>query len=317
MNQKYSLRPYCQISVNPVGLTFLILESKTEEGMIMNDKFTTASFLESKKQGRKITMLTAYDYPTAKILDEAGVDSILVGDSLGMVVLGYEDTTRVTMDDMVHHTKAVVRGVKRAMVVADMPFLSYHTGKNDSVRNAGRLVSEGGCKAVKLEGGEDIIENVKAIISAGIPVVGHLGYIPQSINVFGGHKAQGKTIDTAKKIYRDALLLQKAGVFAVVLECVPYKLAAFISKRLDIPTIGIGSGPDCDGQVLVIHDLTGMFKDFTPKHVKKYAEIGETVSTAVKSYIDEVKNGVFPTEKNSFKVDDWIIDELDKVRFDI
>ncbi|RXE59740.1 3-methyl-2-oxobutanoate hydroxymethyltransferase [Acetivibrio mesophilus] len=283
----------------------------------MNNKFTTASFLESKKQGRKISMLTAYDYPTAKILDEAGVDSILVGDSLGMVVLGYEDTTRVTMDDMVHHTKAVVRGAKRAMVVADMPFLSYHTGKNDSVKNAGRLVSEGGCKAIKLEGGEDIIEDVKAIISAGIPVVGHLGYTPQSINVFGGHKAQGKTIATAKKIYRDALLLQKAGAFSVVLECVPYKLAAFISKRLDIPTIGIGSGPDCDGQVLVIQDVTGMFRDFTPKHVKKYTDMGAAIDMAAKSYIEEVQNGVFPTEKNSFTVDDSIIEELEKIKFDI
>ena len=234
----------------------------------MNNKFTVASFKESKKKGRKISMLTAYDYPTAKILDEAGVDSILVGDSLGMVVLGYEDTTRVTMDDMVHHVKAVARGTKHALVVSDMPFLSYHTGRHDSVKNAGRLVLEGGCKAVKLEGGEEIIEDVKAIISAGIPVIGHLGYTPQSVNIFGGHKAQGKDLDTAKRIYRDALLLQKAGVFSIVLECVPYRVAEFISKRLDIPTIGIGSGSDCDGQVLVIQDLTGMFRDFTPKHVK-------------------------------------------------
>lgn len=283
----------------------------------MNNKFTVANFQESKKNSRKISMLTAYDYPIAKILDEAGVDSILVGDSLGMVVLGYEDTTRVTMDDMVHHTKAVVRGTKRAMVVADMPFLSYHTGTSNSVKNAGRLVSEGGCKAIKLEGGEDIIEDVRAIISAGIPVVGHLGYTPQSINVFGGHKAQGKTIETAKKIYRDALLLQKAGAFSVVLECVPYKLAAFISKRLDIPTIGIGSGPDCDGQVLVIQDLTGMFRDFTPKHVKKYTDMGTAVDMAAKSYIEEVQKGVFPTIKNSFIVDDVILDELEKIKFDI
>jgi 3-methyl-2-oxobutanoate hydroxymethyltransferase len=283
----------------------------------MNSKFTVANFKESKKTGRKISMLTAYDYPTAKILDEAGVDSILVGDSLGMVVLGYEDTTRVTMDDMVHHVKAVSRGAKRALVISDMPFLSYHTGKHDSVRNAGRLVLEGGCKAVKLEGGEEIVEDVKAIISAGIPVIGHLGYTPQSINVFGGHKAQGKDLETARKIYRDALLLQKAGVFAIVLECVPYKVAEFISKRLDIPTIGIGSGPDCDGQVLVIQDLTGMFRDFTPKHVKKYLDMGSAIEGAVKSYIDEVQKGVFPTEKNSFIVDEAVVKELEKTNFDI
>jgi 3-methyl-2-oxobutanoate hydroxymethyltransferase len=283
----------------------------------MNNKFTVASFKESKKKGRKISMLTAYDYPTAKILDEAGVDSILVGDSLGMVVLGYEDTTRVTMDDMVHHVKAVARGTKHALVVSDMPFLSYHTGRHDSVKNAGRLVLEGGCKAVKLEGGEEIIEDVKAIISAGIPVIGHLGYTPQSVNIFGGHKAQGKDLDTAKRIYRDALLLQKAGVFSIVLECVPYRVAEFISKRLDIPTIGIGSGSDCDGQVLVIQDLTGMFRDFTPKHVKKYVDMGSAIEGAVKSYIDEVQKGVFPTEKNSFIVDDVVVKELEKVDLDI
>jgi len=283
----------------------------------MNERFTAASFKESKNKGRKISMLTAYDYPTAKILDEAGVDSILVGDSLGMVVLGYEDTTRVTMDDMVHHVKAVARGTKHALVVSDMPFLSYHTGKYESVKNAGRLVLEGGCKAVKLEGGEEVVEDVKAIISAGIPVMGHLGYTPQSVNVFGGHKAQGKDLETAKRIFRDALLLQKAGVFSIVLECVPYKVAEFISKRLDIPTIGIGSGPDCDGQVLVIQDLTGMFRDFTPKHVKKYVDMGSAIEGAAKSYIDEVQKRVFPTEKNSFIVDEAVVKELENTDFDI
>jgi 3-methyl-2-oxobutanoate hydroxymethyltransferase len=283
----------------------------------MNEKFTVASFKESKKNGRKISMLTAYDYPTAKILDEAGVDSILVGDSLGMVVLGYEDTTRVTMDDMVHHVKAVARGTKHALVVSDMPFLSYHTGKHESVKNAGRLVLEGGCKAVKLEGGEKVVEDVKAIISAGIPVMGHLGYTPQSVNVFGGHKAQGKDLETAKRIFRDALLLQKAGVFSIVLECVPYKVAEFISERLDIPTIGIGSGPDCDGQVLVIQDLTGMFRDFTPKHVKKYVDMGSAIEGAARSYIDEVQKGVFPTEKNSFIVDGAVVKELENIDLDI
>ncbi|MCX8130225.1 MAG: 3-methyl-2-oxobutanoate hydroxymethyltransferase [Clostridia bacterium] len=276
------------------------------------NKFTVADFNKSKKNGKKITMLTAYDYPTAKILDESGIDTILVGDSLGMVVLGYEDTVRVTMDDMLHHIKAVTRGATRAMVVGDMPFLSYHTGKYESVKNAGRLMSEGGCRAVKLEGGIEVIEDIKSIISAGIPVMGHLGYTPQSVNIFGGHKAQGKTYETAQKIYRDALELQSAGVFAIVLECVPYRVAEFISNRLEIPTISIGSGAGCDGQVLVTPDILGMFRDFTPKHTKKYADMGAALIEAVKSYINEVESGVFPTEKNSFIVDDEVIKRLEK-----
>lgn len=278
----------------------------------MSEKFTTVDFKKAKDAGEKITMLTAYDYPTAKILDEAGVDSILVGDSLGMVVLGYEDTTKVTVEDMIHHIKAVSRGVKRAFVVGDMPFLSYSTGKYESVKNAGRLMSEGGCRAVKLEGGEEVAEDVKAIISAGIPVMGHLGYTPQSINIFGGHKAQGKTINTARKIYRDALILQQAGVFSVVLECVPYKLAEFISSKLDIPVIGIGSGAGCDGQVLVTPDILGIFRDFSPRHSKRYADVGSVMEEAVKGYINEVKDGIFPTEKNSFTVDDEIMRQLEK-----
>jgi 3-methyl-2-oxobutanoate hydroxymethyltransferase len=276
----------------------------------MQEKYTVLDFKEAKENGNKISMLTAYDYPTAKILDEAGVDALLVGDSLGMVVLGYEDTTKVTMEDMLHHTKAVARGTKRAMVVADLPFLSYRLGKYESVRNAGRLISEGGCSAVKLEGGEEIIEDVNAIISAGIPVMGHLGYTPQSINVFGGHKAQGKTIDTARKIIKDAMLLQEAGVFAIVLECVPYKLAAFISERVDIPTIGIGSGSGCNGQVLVTPDVLGLFRNFTPKHAKKYLDVGSELDKAAKTYISEIQEGIFPTQKNSFIVDDAILDEI-------
>lgn len=281
----------------------------------MNDRFTVTDFQKCKKDGKKITMLTAYDYPTAKIMDEAGVDAILVGDSLGMVVLGYEDTTRVTVEDMVHHIKAVVRGTKKAMVVGDMPFLSYHKGIYESVSNAGRLLNEAGCKAVKLEGGEEVIEDVKAIIRAGIPVMGHLGYTPQSVNVFGGHKAQGKTIETAKKIYKDALLLQEAGAFAVVLECVPHKVAKFISQKLSIPTIGIGSGAMCDGQVLVVHDIIGMFRDFTPKHTKRYEDVGTALENSVKSYINDVVGGVFPTEKNSFTADDEVIEALEKFQF--
>ncbi|RCX13822.1 ketopantoate hydroxymethyltransferase [Anaerobacterium chartisolvens] len=276
----------------------------------MQKRFTINEFKKAKENKNKISMLTAYDYPTARILDQAGVDSILVGDSLGMVVLGYEDTVRVTMEDMLHHIKAVSRGVKRALVVGDMPFLSYHTGRHESVRNAGRLMSEGGCKAIKLEGGEEVVETVKAIIAAGIPVMGHLGYTPQSINVFGGHKAQGRTIETAEKIFNDALALQKAGAFAIVLECVPYKLAEFISGRLEIPSIGIGSGAGCDGQVLVAHDILGMFKDFSPRHAKKYLDMEGDITRAAEMYIKEVKEELFPNESNSFTVEDEILVQL-------
>lgn len=277
----------------------------------MQKKFTVNDFDEAKKSHRKITMLTAYDYPMAKLIDEAGVDVILVGDSLGMVVLGYEDTTKVTMEDMLHHAKAVSRGAKRSMIVGDMPFLSYHLSKYESVRNAGRLVSEGGCTAVKLEGGRVVTDDIKAIISAGIPVMGHLGYTPQSINLFGGHKAQGKTIETARKIVEDAMLLQEAGVFSLVLECVPFRLAELISKRLDIPVIGIGSGSCCDGQVLVIHDVLGL-GSFTPKHAKVYSNLGEASAQALKSFIEEVAAGTFPTQKNSFIIEDEIYQQLEK-----
>ncbi|NJD04188.1 MAG: 3-methyl-2-oxobutanoate hydroxymethyltransferase [Ruminiclostridium sp.] len=280
----------------------------------MSDKITVNYFKEAKVTGTKITILTAYDYPTAKLLDEAGIDSILIGDSLGMVVLGYEDTTKVTMEDMIHHMKAVARGTKRAMLIGDMPFLSYHTGKYESVRNGGRLVSEGGCNAVKLEGGRAIIEDIKAIINAGIPVMGHLGYTPQSVNIFGGHKAQGKTYEAAAKMYEDALLLQEAGVFSLVLECVPRILASFISKRLDIPVIGIGSGNGCDGQVLVTPDMLGLFRSFTPKHSRVFVEMGKAYNEAAIRYIEEVKSGVFPALENTFKIDEDIISRLEKAQ---
>ena len=276
----------------------------------MQKKITINDFIESKKNHKKITMLTAYDYPMAKLIDEAGADAILVGDSLGMVVLGYEDTTKVTMEDMLHHAKAVSRGAKRSMIIGDMPFLSYHLGRYESVKNAGRLVSEGGCTAVKLEGGCAVIDDIKAIINAGIPVMGHLGYTPQSINLFGGHKAQGKTIETARNIVEDAMLLQDAGVFSLVLECVPFRLAGFISKRLDIPVIGIGSGSDCDGQVLVINDVLGL-GSFTPKHAKVYNNIGEASLQAVKNYIEEVVSETFPTQKNSFIIEDEVYQKLE------
>jgi 3-methyl-2-oxobutanoate hydroxymethyltransferase len=277
----------------------------------MNKKFTVSSFREFKEKGKKISMLTAYDYPTAKILDESGVHAILVGDSVGTVVLGYEETIKVTMEDMIHHIKAVARATKRAFLVGDLPFLSYHTGINESVKNAGRLVQEGGCKAVKLEGGEEVVEDVKAIINAGIPVMGHLGYTPQSINIFGGHKSQGKTFEVAKKIYQDALVLQEAGVFSIVLECVPYKLASFITKKLDIPIIGIGSGPDCDGQVLVVQDALGLDENFNPRHAKKYFNLGSVYKEVATKYVDEVDKGIFPTFENSFTVDDEVIKMLE------
>ncbi len=262
-------------------------------GALTMKKITTKTIRELKNKG-KVTMLTAYDYPMAKILDEAGIDTILVGDSLGNVVLGYEDTTHVTMADMLHHTKAVSRGAKHALIVADMPFLSYHTGIYDAVKNAGALIAEGGANAVKLEGGTEICDAVRAITNAGIPVVGHLGLTPQSINQLGGHGKQAKDEASAKKLLEDAKALEEAGAFAVVLECIPDELAKKVTNELNIVTIGIGSGPHCDGQVLVLYDVLGLFKDFTPSFVKKYANMSETVEDAVSDYIKEVKEGVFP-----------------------
>lgn len=276
----------------------------------MGEKFTTTSFLKAKAEGRKITMLTAYDYSTAKLLDEAGVDSLLVGDSLGMVMLGYENTLQVTLEDIIHHTKAVSRGVKRALVIADMPFLSYHVSVEDTIRNAGRLIKEGGAHAVKLEGGENIIDKVKALVDAQIPVCGHLGLTPQSVNVLGGFKVQGKSIENAKKIIEDAILLEKAGVFAIVLEAVPEPLAKLITEKISVPTIGIGAGRYCDGQVLVTQDMLGMFSDFTPKFVKKYRNLGKEIKEGVKEYISEVFNGSFPETKHTFKMNQEVVDKL-------
>ncbi|QIB27989.1 3-methyl-2-oxobutanoate hydroxymethyltransferase [Caloranaerobacter azorensis] len=276
----------------------------------MKEKFTTASFLKAKAEGRKITMLTAYDYSTAKLLDEAGVDSILVGDSLGMVMLGYENTIKVTIEDIIHHTKAVSRGVNRALIIADMPFLSYHVSVEDTIRNAGRLIKEGGAHAVKLEGGENIIEKVKALIDAQIPVCGHLGLTPQSVNMLGGFKVQGKSVEKARKIIEDAILLEKAGVFAIVLEAVPEPLAKIITEKVSVPTIGIGAGRYCDGQVLVSQDMLGMFSDFTPKFVKRFRDLGKEIREGVKEYIKEVQEGKFPEEKHTFKMSQEIIDKL-------
>lgn len=272
-------------------------------------KNTSVTFKESKNK-EKLTMLTAYDYSTAKLMDESGINGILVGDSLGMVCLGYEDTLPVTMEDMIHHTKAVSRGAKNTLVVADLPFMSYQTSVYDAVVNAGRLIKEGGAQAIKLEGGKEMHEQIKAIVNASIPVMGHIGLTPQSVNSFGGFKVQGKSEEAAKKLLEDALYVEKAGAFAIVLECVPVKLAKLVSSKLSIPTIGIGAGDGCDGQILVYQDMLGMFSDFTPKFVKKYANVGEVMKLAFKEYINEVKDGIFPEEKHGFKIDDEVIEKL-------
>ncbi|WP_026478057.1 3-methyl-2-oxobutanoate hydroxymethyltransferase [Alkaliphilus transvaalensis] len=274
------------------------------------NKFTTASFIKAKEEGHKISMLTAYDYSTAKLLEEAGVDSILVGDSLGMVMLGYEHTLQVTLEDMIHHTKAVARGVKRALVIGDMPFLSYHVSVEETIKNAGRLIQEGNAHAVKLEGGKEIIDKIEALVKAQIPVCGHLGLTPQSVNMMGGYKVQGKDEAQAKKIIEDAKLLEAAGVFAIVLECIPEKLAQLISESINVPTIGIGAGKYCDGQVLVIQDMLGMYNNLTPKFVKKYADLGSSIKEAVISYCGEIQEGVFPEKKHTFTIDDETMKKL-------
>lgn len=273
-------------------------------------KNTVLTFAKAKEEGTKISMLTAYDYSTAKLMDEAGINSILVGDSLGNVMLGYEDTISVTMEDMIHHTKAVARGAKNALVVADMPFMSYQTSVYDAVVNAGRLMKEGRANAVKLEGGTEIAPQIKAIVDAGIPVCAHIGLTPQSINKFGGNKVQGKSEAAAKKLLEDALAVQEAGAFSVVIEAVPKKLAELITNKLDIPTIGIGAGNGCDGQVLVYQDMLGMFSDFTPKFVKKYASLGEIMTAAFRQYDEEVKNTSFPSDEHTYKIDDEVIEKL-------
>lgn len=276
----------------------------------MKEKFTTTSFLERKMQKEKITVLTAYDYQMAKLLDNSGIDCILVGDSLGMVVLGYEDTLEVTMEDMIHHTKAVNRGTKKAFVVADMPFMSYHVSREDAVKNAGRLIKEGRASGVKLEGGLEIIEKIKAIIDAKIPVMGHIGLTPQSVNLFGGFKVQGKSEEKAKEIIEDALALERAGVFSIVLEGIPEKLAKIITEKLSIPTIGIGAGSDCDGQVLVINDMIGLNDGFIPKFVKQYSTINVDIKNGVRKYISEVKSIEFPKKEHTFSIDEDIIKKL-------
>lgn len=262
---------------------------------------TVPGIREMKRKGEKITMLTAYDYPTASVVDEAGIDMILVGDTLGMVVLGYDSTLPVTMEEMLHHTRAVSRAAKRALVIGDMPFMSYQVSVEEALSNAGRFLKEGGAHAIKLEGGREVAEAVRRISSSGIPVMTHLGLTPQSIHQFGGFKTQGRDEAAAARIAEDAKILQEAGAFSLVLECVPSALAKRITDALEIATIGIGAGVDCDGQVLVIHDMLGMFERFTPKFVKKYANLNQQMKEAVGHYIDEVKAKEFPEERHSYK----------------
>lgn len=273
-------------------------------------KNTVNTFREAKEKGIKLAMLTAYDYSTAKLEDEAGINGILVGDSLGNVVLGYEDTISVTMEDMIHHGAAVARGAKNALVVIDMPFMSYQTSVYDAVVNAGRLMKEGRANAVKLEGGKEVCDKIKAITEAGIPVMAHIGLTPQHINAFGGYKVQGKSEEAAKKLLEDALAVEEAGAFAVVLECVPAKLAGLISEKISIPTIGIGAGAGCDGQILVYQDMLGMFSDYTPKFVKRFAEAGQVMKGAFADYIREVQEGSYPAEEHTFKIDDEVLEKL-------
>ena len=273
-------------------------------------KNTVVTMQKQKNDNDKITMLTAYDYSMAKLIDSTGVNSILVGDSLGMVMLGYKDTLAVTMEDMIHHTRAVSRGAENALVVADMPFMSYQTSVYDALLNAGRLIKEGGAQAVKLEGGASVAPQIKAIVAASIPVVEHIGLTPQSVNAFGGFKVQGKSEAEAQKLLDDARAVEEAGAFCVVLECVPSALAALISSKLSIPTIGIGAGAGCDGQVLVYQDMLKMFSDFKPKFVKNFADIGQSMRDAFSAYIYEVKAETFPAQEHCFTISDEIISKL-------
>jgi len=263
--------------------------------------FTIHDFLKKKKEGRKITMLTAYDYPFARIVDEAGIDAILVGDSLGMVVQGLENTLPVTMDEMIYHTKMVTRAVKNALVIGDMPFMSYQTGVQDAVKNAGRFLKEAGASGVKMEGGAEIADHIRALTRSDIPVMAHIGLKPQSIHRMGGYKVQGKTDLAAKKLIEEAHMAEDAGAFSLLLEAIPMDLAKKITGELSIPTIGIGAGPHCDGQILVLHDVIGLFERFVPKFVKQYANVKDDALKAIITYREEIEKGVFPSNEQSFK----------------
>lgn len=273
-------------------------------------KKTVVTFQKAKAEGKKLTMLTAYDYSTAKLMDEAGVDSILVGDSLGNVILGYETTLPVTMEDMIHHGAAVARGAKEALVVIDMPFMSYQVSVEQAVENAGRLMKEGMGGAVKLEGGSSVRPQIKAIVAAGIPVVGHIGLTPQSIHALGGHRVQGKTEEAARHLIEEAKKVEEAGAFAIVLEAIPAGVAKLVTESVNVPTIGIGAGADCDGQVLVYQDMLGMFSDFKPKFVKQYANLGQIMKEAFHNYIEEVGSSAFPAKEHEYAAADGVIEKL-------
>jgi 3-methyl-2-oxobutanoate hydroxymethyltransferase len=275
-------------------------------------RITIQQIQEMKERGERIAMLTAYEYSIAKLLDAAGVQMMLVGDSLASVVLGYETTIHATMDDMVRHTQAVVRGTERALIVGDLPFMSYQVSSEEALRNAGRLMREGGAGAVKLEGGVTVAETVRRIVQAGVPVMGHIGLTPQSVHQLSGHKVQGRTAEVAARLLADAVALEQAGAFAVVLEGMPTLLASEVTRRLRIPTIGIGAGPECDGQVQVIHDLLGLFTDFVPRHARKYADLGKQIKDAARRYADDVREGTFPTAKESFSMDATVLQEVER-----
>jgi len=275
-------------------------------------RVTVNDIKEMKLKKERIVMLTAYDYSTAKLVDEAGVPLILVGDSLGMVILGYDSTIPVTMDDMIHHTKAVTRATKQTLVVGDMPFMTYHISTPDAMRNAARFIQEAGAQAIKLEGGEVVAETVKRIVDCGIPVMGHIGLTPQFINQLGGYKVQGKTSEAAKHLLNDAHALEQAGAFAIVLELIPAQLSKLITQSINIPTIGIGAGSDCDGQVQVISDILGLFTDFVPKHAKQYAKLADVMKTAISEYMSDVKSGSFPTQTHSSSIDENLLKDLDR-----
>jgi len=265
---------------------------------------------QMKVDGDKIVMITAYDYTTAKIVDGVGIPLILVGDSLGMVVLGYENTTRVTMEEMLHHTRAVVRGTERALIVGDMPFMTYHVSVEDALRNAARFIQEAGAQAIKLEGGVTVAEKVRRVVECGIPVMGHIGLTPQSVNQLGGHRVQGRAPEAARQLLEDARALEGAGAFAVVLESVPAPLAALITENLTVPTIGIAAGPGCDGQVQIVNDMLGSFTDFVPRHAKQYAKLADIMADAITRYYNEVREGTFPTRKHSFSMDESVLADL-------
>lgn len=276
-------------------------------------KITVRQLAEMKERGERIPMITAYDYTTAVIADAAEIPVVLVGDSLGMVVLGHESTIPVTLEDIIHHTRMVARGNRNSLIVADLPFMTYQIDEAQALRNAARLLQEGGAHTVKLEGGENVASTVRRIVDCDIPVMGHIGVTPQSVNAFGGYRVRGRSADQARQILKDALALEASGAYAVVLELVPAPLSRLITERLTIPTIGIGAGPECDGQVQVLHDMLGLFTDFVPRHAKQYAQLGQTIKDAFVEYAAEVRDGSFPTEKQSFPMDETVLTELDDI----